>query len=335
MDNLRLRKFREDDFEAFHVAMSDFDVVKMTAHWPWPPQPDFTRSRMVTPQAISGQVSVIDLNGEYIGQVSVVDGELGYMLSKTHWGNGVASWAVCEKLKQVFSETDIQLITAGVWEGNPASEVVLKKFGFKKTASAKDFCKPQGKVLNGYDFELTRADWVEAQPLYLNSDRLVIEPFLSEDAAELARLMNDVGIATMMQTIPHPFTLETAIDWIEERPFEGKVGFAAKISLKDGTLIGFLGLGGDPVNTAYAFGREFWGQGYATEAMQVFLRYVFQVYALEEVNAGAFMDNPASQRVLEKLGFEKSGQKMHTAHGRLEEAPLILYRLHTANFGTS
>jgi len=46
-------------------------------------------------------------------------------------------------------------------------------------------------------------------------------------------------------------------------------------------------------------------------------------------------DNPASQKVLEKLGFEKSGEKMHKASGRLEEAPLFLYRLRSANFGTS
>jgi RimJ/RimL family protein N-acetyltransferase len=159
MDNLILRKFRYDDFEAFHVAMSDFDVVKMTAHWPWPPEPEFTRSRMVTPQAKSGQVSVIDLAGEYIGQVSVVKGELGYMLSKANWGRGVASWAVEKKLKQVFCETDIQVVTASVWAGNPASEVVLEKFRFRKTASAEDFCKPQGEFQIGYSFELDRLDW--------------------------------------------------------------------------------------------------------------------------------------------------------------------------------
>jgi len=38
-------------------------------------------------------------------------------------------------------------------------------------------------------------------------------------------------------------------------------------------------------------------------------------------------DNPASHRVLEKLGFDKTGEKMHKASGRLEKAPLFLYRL--------
>jgi len=335
MDNLTLRKFRDDDFDAFHVAMSDYDVVKMTSHWPWPSEPEFTRSRMVTPQAKSGQVSVIDLGGIYIGQVSVVGGELGYMLSKSHWGKGVASWAVKEKLRRVYSETDIQIVTAGVWEGNPASEAVLEKYGFKKISSGEEFCKPQGKVLNGYSFELDREDWVLQQPLYIETERLKILPFDATDGPEMAALMNDAEIAMMMSSIPHPFSVDQATEWIETRPFNRNGGFCAKITLKDGTMIGFLGLGGNPINTAYALGRKYWGKGFATEAMRAFLEDAIAVHALEEVTAGAFMDNPASQNVLEKLGFKRDGQKLHKASGRLEEAPLILYRLHKANFGTS
>lgn len=84
-------------------------------------------------------------------------------------------------------------------------------------------------------------------------------------------------------------------------------------------MIGFLGLGGDPINTAYALGRKYWGKGFATEAMRAFLEDAIAVHALEEVTAGAFMDNPASQNVLEKLGFKRDGQKLHKASGRLEE----------------
>jgi RimJ/RimL family protein N-acetyltransferase len=143
--------------------------------------------------------------------------------------------------------------------------------------------------------------------------------------------MNDIGIAQMMATIPHPFSIEEATQWIDDRPFDRSSGFGAKIMLKDGTLIGFVGLGGNPVNTAYALGRKFWGKGYATEAMRAFLEDSIAIHALEEVTAGAFIDNPASQKVLEKLGFKKTGKKMHKASGRLEEAPLFLYRLDTTN----
>lgn len=159
MDELSLRNFKDSDFEAFHASMSDFDVVKMTASWPWPPEPAFTKSRMVTRQAKSGQVQVIDLDGEYIGQAAVVRGELGYMLAKPHWGKGIVSWAVKEVLTVAFENTDTSLIKASVWAGNPASEAVLMKFGFVKTGSAEDFCKPRGEICMGSDFELTREAW--------------------------------------------------------------------------------------------------------------------------------------------------------------------------------
>jgi len=69
--------------------------------------------------------------------------------------------------------------------------------------------------------------------------------------------------------------------------------------------------------------------------MQAFLANSFAIHRFEEITAGAMFDNPASQNVLKKLGFEKTGEKMHKASGRLEEAPLFLYRLRSANFGTS
>lgn len=76
------------------------------------------------------------------------------------------------------------------------------------------------------------------------------------------------------------------------------------------------------------------GQGYATEATRAFLQNAIEVFALDEVSAGTFMDNPASQRVLEKLGFVRVGEKMHNASGRLEEAPLFLYRLDKSKIRT-
>lgn len=167
------------------------------------------------------------------------------------------------------------------------------------------------------------------------TERLNILPFDANDGAALAGLMNDAYIANMMTSIGYPFPVGEASDWIAERGFHGELGFCVKVTLKDGTMIGFIGIGGDPVNTAYAFGRTFWGKGYATEAMRGFLGHVMPAFGLTEVTAGAMFDNAASQNVLTKLGFEKTGEDMHKTSGRLEEAVLFLYRLRNAKFGTS
>ena len=335
MDNLRLRNFRDDDFEAIHALNSDYDVVKMVASWPYPSDPEFTRMRMNTPEAQTGLVSVIECNEQLAGTIGGVRGGLGYMLAQQFWGRGIATWAVEQKLRECFRNHDWGKIEAGAWNDNPASITVLKKNGFEKMRDISQYCKARDCDVEGQDYELTRAKWALSQTLDLETERLVIKPFDLVDGPDLATLMNDQSIAKMMQTIPHPFTHEQATEWIANRMYTGRIGFAAKVTLKDGTLIGFVGLGGDPVNTAYAFGRRYWGNGYATEAMKAFLPEVSAIFALEEITAGAFMDNPASQKVLENVGFECVGKKTHKASGRLEEAPLILYRLRSAKFGTS
>lgn len=326
-DTRRLRLFQADDFDAFHALVSDFDVVKTLGSWPHPADPEFTKMRINTPEAQSGQVNVIECDGRLAGSIGFVHGEIGYMLSQDFWGRGLATWAVGEKLTHGFTSGTDDLVEAGAYIENPASAAVLLKNGFKKTGSELHYCKARDGEFACDMYTITRATWAKRQPLLIETDRLRIEPFTEQDAAELSALMDDEGITRMMSTIPQPFGEDEAKTWIAERPYQGEVGFAAKISRHDGTIIGLVGLGGDPVMTAYAFGRQFWGQGYATEAMSAFLSEVMPRYGLPDIIAGVFPDNPASQRVLEKLGFVRYGEQMHRATSRLEESLLFLYRL--------
>jgi RimJ/RimL family protein N-acetyltransferase len=242
----------------------------------------------------------------------------------------VATWAVAAMVRRMFEGSDIGEVVASVWADNSASMKVLEKNGFQRTGEGEDLCKARGVALKHHDFSLSRADWARAQPLALHTKRLTLAPFDGSEAAALSGLMDDPEIARMMATIPHPFAETAAQAWLDARAFAHEIGpdtgFTAKVSLHDGTLIGFVGIGGAPVNTAYAFGRNYWRQGYATEAMQAFLTHCTRTFALTDITAGAMFDNPASMAVLEKLGFERVGEKMHKPSARLEEAQLFLYR---------
>ncbi len=328
MINRRLRPFQAGDFEPFHAMVSDYEIVKMLGSWPYPAEPEFTRARMFTADAKAGLVLVIEVEGAFAGTIGGVTGGIGYALARKYWGRGMASWALGEMLNRMFSGTALEAATACVWHGNPASERVLTKNGFRMVGECEDFCKARNERLKNNSFEISRADWARTQPLSLTTERLIIEPFIGGETEALSALMNDPDIARMMATIPHPFTKADAQNWLEDRVFTHDIdhGFVAKVSLHNGTLIGFVGIGGAPVNTAYAFGRAHWGQGYATEAMQVFLAHCIRVFALKEITAGAMFDNPASTAVLHKLGFEPDGEKPHKASGRLEKARLLLYR---------
>lgn len=330
MDNLHLRNFHTDDFTAFHALVSDFDVVKMLAMWPFPSDPAFTLSRMNTPQAKAGLFKVIECGGKLAGAIGVVNGHLAYMIAQGFRGRGIATWALRMSVRAAFRGNEYDVITAGVWVGNPASMAVLRKCGFVETGNETAFCKARGCDLESIKFALSRADWAATQPLSIKTDRLIIQPFELADGGQLSALMNDKDIARMMASIAYPFSADRAQGWIADRMFTGNLPFCAKITLKDGTMIGTLGIGGDPVNTSYALGRGYWGMGFATEAMQAFLRDTVAVHNIAEITAGAMFDNLASQSVLQKLGFMRDGEKMHKSSGRLEEAPLFLYRLDTS-----
>jgi RimJ/RimL family protein N-acetyltransferase len=73
----------------------------------------------------------------------------------------------------------------------------------------------------------------------------------------------------------------------------------------------------------YWIGREDWGRGVATRALQEFL----QVEATRPLYARAASDNAASIRVLTKCGFRVVGQGRGFAHGRNEETDEVVLRL--------
>ena len=73
----------------------------------------------------------------------------------------------------------------------------------------------------------------------------------------------------------------------------------------------------------YWIGREDWGRGLATRALQEFL----QVEATRPLDARAASDNAASIRVLTKCGFRVVGQGRGFAHGRNEETDEVVLRL--------
>src|SRR5206468_11939592 len=95
-------------------------------------------------------------------------------------------------------------------------------------------------------------------------------------------------------------------------------------------LAGACGLGRRPsgaVELGYWLARPFWGRGLATEACTALIA-IARALGLERIEGSHFLDNPASGRVLEKLGFEPTGliaPRLSCARGA--EVPARLMRL--------
>ena len=162
----------------------------------------------------------------------------------------------------------------------------------------------------------------------IRTDRLVLRPLALSDAARIALLAGDFDVASMTGTIPHPYNERMAGEWIGSA-LAGEEGTVFVIE-RDGALIGCVGYREDEKGGAelgYWLGKPYWGQGYATEASAAMVAYAFDEGGLDYLTIGHFADNPASARIIAKLGFTELGVKIREWVAREEKARCLTYRL--------
>ncbi|PIW27901.1 MAG: N-acetyltransferase [Rhodobacterales bacterium CG15_BIG_FIL_POST_REV_8_21_14_020_59_13] len=148
----------------------------------------------------------------------------------------------------------------------------------------------------------------------IETERLDLRPLELGDAPWLARESSRPEIARMTGRIPSPnppLFVESFI--LTMRAAEQCRGDHVRLIIdrRDGDRIGVVGLnphGGGVWELGYWLSREKWGHGYATEASHGLLEYAKE-HGITCFQAGYFLENPASGRVLEKLGFADTGRR--------------------------
>lgn len=158
--------------------------------------------------------------------------------------------------------------------------------------------------------------------------RLLLRGFTADDASSVRSLAGAFEVADTTLQIPHPYPDGAAEAWIaaHEASFESGAGAAFAITLKtSGELVGTISLmsieAGHQGELGYWIGVPYWGQGLCTEAGQAMVDYAFTGLGLARVHASHFSRNPASGRVLEKLGFIHEGTRRGHVRkwGKLED----------------
>ena len=151
----------------------------------------------------------------------------------------------------------------------------------------------------------------------LTTPRLLLRPFTIADAPAIHAVYSDpevmryVGNGAVSSLAATEKMLRDYVDHQRRRGFS----FWAVVHRESGELIGDAGLyGGDEVELGYTLARAWWGRGYATEAARAWLDAAFGAHGLREVVALAEPGNPASGRVLEKVGMTRAGTRV--AYGR-------------------
>ena len=170
--------------------------------------------------------------------------------------------------------------------------------------------------------------------MFARTERLLLRPGWAEDAPALAQAIADEMIVRNLAVVPWPYSLRDAEAFLAA-PRDPVLPSMLIFERTGGEplLIGSCGLGRRPsgnVELGYWIARPHWGRGFATEA-GLALVGIARALGIARLEASHFIDNPASGRVLEKLGFQSTGMiapRLSCARG--VEIPARYFRLELA-----
>lgn len=168
-------------------------------------------------------------------------------------------------------------------------------------------------------------------PPTLDTARLRLRPFRSDDAGAVHRHLAEWEVASTTAGVPHPYPPGAAEAWIAALPARHEAGEVVALAVTrrdDGVLVGAVelrpGRGGHRAELGYWTGRAHWHRGYAAEAAGALVEWGFGEMGLHRVHAGCMARNPASSAVLRRIGMRYEGtlRRHHLRWEVLEDVEL-------------
>lgn len=166
------------------------------------------------------------------------------------------------------------------------------------------------------------------RPVFLEGATIVLRPVETDDATFLQRVVNDPAVRSGLGAF-EPYSHDREREWIEHLADSDEVHLLVTVN---GDRVGIVGYRPKHavwgvVEAGYFIDPKYWGKGYATDALRCLCRYGFEERRLNKVAAEAYETNPASRRVLEKVGFVEEGRLRNEAFIDGEYVDIFRYGL--------
>jgi RimJ/RimL family protein N-acetyltransferase len=169
--------------------------------------------------------------------------------------------------------------------------------------------------------------------MFARTERLTLRPGWVEDAPALAQAIAHESVVTKLAQVPWPYAVTDAewfltADWPKT---EVRCLILAHEDAGEPRLVGCIGLHDTPegeTEIGYWLTPSAWGRGYATEAGRAMLGIARYGLGRRRLLSNHFLDNPASGRVLRKLGFVATGRiESRASRARGHAVPVATYTL--------
>lgn len=165
----------------------------------------------------------------------------------------------------------------------------------------------------------------------IETARLRLRPTSAVDAKRAFEIQSDWTVTRMLSNASYPPREKDIQNWFSSHEHEWAEGSAYRFAIEQGErTIGIVdvdGIVGSEGSLGYWLEREAWGRGYAFEAAQALIGFVFNDAGLSRLESGHASDNPVSGRVLSGLGFRQVGNRELFSRARCETITQCCYLL--------
>ena len=144
----------------------------------------------------------------------------------------------------------------------------------------------------------------------IRTARLLLRRPRADDLDAFFTIMSDARGMRFWSTLPHADREVTRV-WLDQKIQRSATGGEDFTIEFEGQVVGDVGAGRLP-DFGFMIHPNHWGQGIATEAAAAFIDYAFSRTLTDQLLADVDPRNLASLRVLEKLGFTKTGEAENT-----------------------
>ena len=161
----------------------------------------------------------------------------------------------------------------------------------------------------------------------IKTERLKLKSPQMDDGVGLTELINDKSVVKWLSDIPFPYTVRHAEEFIERAQEKALKNESYNFMIfQNNKMIGGIGLTEfrkRSCELGYWLGKKYWGNGFATEAVNGILDFGFNNLKRKEIYAAYKLGNEGSKRVLKKCGFRFFREKEEFDSITLKEESLI------------
>ena len=154
---LVLRPLVPGDAPAIAAALQDWEIVRWLTVVPWPYGLGDAEWFIAEAQAGRVHPRAITLDDALVGIVAI-DAELGYWLSRDHWGRGLMTEAARALVERHFDDPENPDLRSGYLAGNDRSGQVLRKLGFQEIRMRSRHSRILGREVPSHEMILRRQD---------------------------------------------------------------------------------------------------------------------------------------------------------------------------------